>query len=175
MTAPVRYEEQFAEVDRARLAGPELAHPSAAVLVGLAHAQAVREQFVAPRELAPLYLRGPDAQKTLGPERAMSELRIEPLRRRHIAAVARIERQVSANPWSADLFRGELALPEASRCYRVARRGGRVVGFGGLMFVLDEAHVTTLAVAAGPPGRPHRHPAPAGVGAGGRRPGARRP
>ena len=59
----VRYEEQFAEIDRARLAGPELAHPSAAVLVGLAHARAVREQFVAPRELAPLYRRGPDAQK----------------------------------------------------------------------------------------------------------------
>ena len=76
----------------------------------------------------------------------MSELRIEPLRRRHVAAVTRIERQVSANPWSADLFRGELALPEASRYYRIARRGGRVVGFGGLIFVLDEAHVTTLAV-----------------------------
>jgi ribosomal-protein-alanine N-acetyltransferase len=73
-------------------------------------------------------------------------LRIEPLRRRHIPAVARVERQVSTNPWSADLFRGELALPEASRCYRVARRGGRVIGFGGLMFVVDEAHVTTLSV-----------------------------
>jgi len=73
-------------------------------------------------------------------------LRIEPLRRRHIPAVTRIERLVSANPWSAELFRGELALPEASRAYRVARTGGRLVGFGGLMFVLDEAHVTTLSV-----------------------------
>lgn len=73
-------------------------------------------------------------------------LRIEPLRRRHVPAVSRIERLVSANPWSADLFRGELALPEATRCYRVARTGGRLVGFGGLMFVLDEAHVTTLSV-----------------------------
>jgi ribosomal-protein-alanine N-acetyltransferase len=73
-------------------------------------------------------------------------LRIEPLRRRHIGAVTRIERLVSANPWSADLFRGELALPEATRAYRVARVGGRVIGFGGLMFVVEEAHVTTLAV-----------------------------
>ena len=73
-------------------------------------------------------------------------LRIEPLRRRHVPAVARLERLVSTNPWSADLFRGELALPEASRYYRVARLGGRLVGFGGLMFVLDEAHVTTLTV-----------------------------
>lgn len=76
----------------------------------------------------------------------MSGLRLEPMRRRHVAAVARIEARTSANPWSADLFRGELALPEAQRAYLVARLGGRVVGYGGLMFVLDEAHVTTLAV-----------------------------
>jgi ribosomal-protein-alanine N-acetyltransferase len=76
----------------------------------------------------------------------MSELRIEPLRRRHVPAVARLEKLVSTNPWSADLFRGELALPEAQRAYRVARLGTRLVGYGGLMFVLDEAHVTTLTV-----------------------------
>jgi ribosomal-protein-alanine N-acetyltransferase len=71
---------------------------------------------------------------------------IEPLRRRHVPAVVRIERRTSTNPWSGDLFRGELALPEPSRAYRVAKLGGRLVGYGGLMFVLDEAHVTTLSV-----------------------------
>ncbi len=59
----VRHRSVFAEVDHARLGGPEMAHPSAAVLVGLAHARALREQFVSPRELAPLYLRDPDVQK----------------------------------------------------------------------------------------------------------------
>jgi ribosomal-protein-alanine N-acetyltransferase len=73
-------------------------------------------------------------------------LRIEPLKRRHVPAVARIEKMTSSNPWSADLFRGELALPEPSRAYRIARLDGRLVGYGGLMFVLDEAHVTTLSV-----------------------------
>ena len=73
-------------------------------------------------------------------------LRIEVMGRRHLSAVARLEKQVSSNPWSRDLFRGELALPEAQRAYRVARVGGRLVGYGGLMFVLDEAHVTTLTV-----------------------------
>jgi len=73
-------------------------------------------------------------------------LRIEPFRRRHVPGVARLEKLVSTNPWSADLFRGELALPEAQRAYRVARIGGRLIGFGGLMFVVDEAHVTTLTV-----------------------------
>lgn len=59
----VRHRDVFADVDHARPGGPELAHPSAAVLVGLAHARAVREEFVAPRDLAPFYLRSPDAQK----------------------------------------------------------------------------------------------------------------
>jgi tRNA threonylcarbamoyladenosine biosynthesis protein TsaB len=59
----LRHRAAFADLDRTVVAGPELAHPSAAVLVGLAHARAVREEFVAPRELAPLYLRAPDAQR----------------------------------------------------------------------------------------------------------------
>jgi tRNA threonylcarbamoyladenosine biosynthesis protein TsaB len=38
------------------------AHPSAAPLVQLAHARALREQWVSPREIEPIYLRAPDAQ-----------------------------------------------------------------------------------------------------------------
>jgi tRNA threonylcarbamoyladenosine biosynthesis protein TsaB len=59
----LRHRDVFATVDHALLGGPELARPSAAVLVDLAHPRAMREEFVAPRELAPLYLREPDAQK----------------------------------------------------------------------------------------------------------------
>ncbi len=73
-------------------------------------------------------------------------VRIEPMRRRHLRAVLRIERRVYTRPWSYGLYSGELNLPEQNRFYRVARVGGRVVGYGGLMFVPDEAHVTTLAV-----------------------------
>jgi tRNA threonylcarbamoyladenosine biosynthesis protein TsaB len=38
------------------------AHPSAAPLVQLAHAQALREEWVNPWEIEPIYLRAPDAQ-----------------------------------------------------------------------------------------------------------------
>lgn len=64
-----RYREVFDDVDHARSAGPEHAHPSAAVLVGLAHARALREEFVTPRALAPLYLRGPDARRATWEQR----------------------------------------------------------------------------------------------------------
>jgi ribosomal-protein-alanine N-acetyltransferase len=43
------------------------------------------------------------------------------------------------------LFLSELNL-RSSRHYVAARMGGSVVGYAGLMFALDEAHVTTIAV-----------------------------
>ena len=44
------------------LAGPGLQYPSASALVELAHPRALREEFVQPRDLAPLYLRRADAE-----------------------------------------------------------------------------------------------------------------
>lgn len=70
---------------------------------------------------------------------------ISPMRRRHLRAVLRIETQVYPTPWSMQLYLGELDSTEG-RTYRVARSGQKVVGYGGLMYVVDEAHVTTLAV-----------------------------
>jgi tRNA threonylcarbamoyladenosine biosynthesis protein TsaB len=57
-----RYAEVFDGLKRVELADDGLAYPSAASLVQLAHAQALREQFVAPWDLQPLYLRKPDAE-----------------------------------------------------------------------------------------------------------------
>ena len=70
---------------------------------------------------------------------------IVPMRRRHVRSVLRIESQVYPRPWSMGLFMSELALRN-SRAYYVARVDGVVVGYGGLMVVADEGHVTTLAV-----------------------------
>jgi ribosomal-protein-alanine N-acetyltransferase len=72
-------------------------------------------------------------------------VRIGPMRRRHLRSVVRIERLVYPEPWSIGLYVSELALGSA-RVYRVAKDGTKVVGYGGLLFTPDEAHVTTLAV-----------------------------
>ena len=56
-----RHAGELEGLSRVRVADQETAHPSAASLVQLAHAQAVREEFVRPWELEPLYLRRPDA------------------------------------------------------------------------------------------------------------------
>jgi tRNA threonylcarbamoyladenosine biosynthesis protein TsaB len=58
----LRYHEAFADLGRVELGDQGLAHPSAASLVQLAHARALREDFVQPWDLSPLYLRRPDAE-----------------------------------------------------------------------------------------------------------------
>ena len=80
----------------------------------------------------------------LGSERTGPEVRLVPMRRRHLRAVTRIEGEVCPRPWSMGLFLAELAATD--RHYLVARIAGRVVGYGGLMVGAGEGHVTTLAV-----------------------------
>jgi [ribosomal protein S18]-alanine N-acetyltransferase len=76
---------------------------------------------------------------------AALEVHLVPMRRRHLRSVLRIESQVYPRPWSLSLFLSELAL-RTSRSYLVARVDGVVVGYAGLMFTGDDAHVTTIAV-----------------------------
>ena len=70
------------------------------------------------------------------------------MRRRHLPAVMRIEHKAHPKPWSLGVFHNELSQG-TSRYYVVVRTGGRVAGYGGLMFVADEAHVTNIAIAPG--------------------------
>jgi len=79
-------------------------------------------------------------------------LTLSAMRRRDLRQVMAIEHAVFPEPWSPAIFTSELALRQG-RAYRVAREGRTVVGYFGLMFVDDEAHVTSVAVA---PERQHQ-------------------
>jgi [ribosomal protein S18]-alanine N-acetyltransferase len=80
------------------------------------------------------------------PDVSLASVSIVPMRRRHLRAVLSIEERVFPTPWSFGLYLSELAQP-AVRGYFVALAGGDVVGYGGLMMVLEEAHITTIGVA----------------------------
>lgn len=58
----VRYREVFDGVTKVDIGDQALAYPTATALVQLAHSQAMREEWVNPWELQPLYLRAPDAE-----------------------------------------------------------------------------------------------------------------
>lgn len=58
----IRYREEIANGPRVEVAEQFFAHPSSAPLVQLAHAKALREEWVNPWEVEAMYLRKPDAE-----------------------------------------------------------------------------------------------------------------
>ncbi|MEN8040387.1 MAG: ribosomal protein S18-alanine N-acetyltransferase [Actinomycetota bacterium] len=77
---------------------------------------------------------------------------IRKMSRADIPAVAALESDVYDQPWSPRVFFDELAM--ANREYVVITNGDdTVVGYGGLLVVDEDAHITTLAVAPEARGR----------------------
>ena len=68
---------------------------------------------------------------------------IRPMTLGDLAEVVTMETSHQPRPWSEQVFRDELAAE--NRVYLVAEDGG-VVGFGGVLVIVDEAHVTNLLV-----------------------------
>ncbi|MEA3501260.1 MAG: ribosomal protein S18-alanine N-acetyltransferase, partial [Actinomycetota bacterium] len=64
--------------------------------------------------------------------------------RSDVPAVATLERDIYPEPWSARVFFDELA--QGNRTYFVATNDGEILGYGGVMLIEDDAHITTLAV-----------------------------
>lgn len=62
-----------------------------------------------------------------------------------LADVAALEVQVYSDPWSERIISDELA--QSNRIYLVVETDGRVIGFGGVMLVVEDAHITTLGIA----------------------------
>jgi ribosomal-protein-alanine N-acetyltransferase len=70
---------------------------------------------------------------------------VGPMRMADVAAVLEIERLSFSAPWPAFAFEQELTANRLAH-YRVARLGDRVVAFGGIWLMVDEAHITTFGV-----------------------------
>ncbi|GDX28885.1 ribosomal-protein-alanine N-acetyltransferase RimI [Actinomycetes bacterium] len=78
---------------------------------------------------------------------ATNELTIEPMRRRHLRRVMQIEEQVYPRPWSHNIFVTEIAqMRSGARYYMTAYVGDTLVGYAGMLFSDQDAHVTNIAV-----------------------------
>ena len=82
----------------------------------------------------------------------MSEMIIRRMRLKDVDQVAEIERATFARPWSRESFRQELTRNVAAR-YLVAEENGRVTGYAGAWIILDESHITNIAVTEDARGR----------------------
>ncbi|MGH9021227.1 MAG: ribosomal protein S18-alanine N-acetyltransferase [Acidimicrobiales bacterium] len=75
----------------------------------------------------------------------MSPWSIRPAERRDVPALLDIEAAQFPEPWTRGMLLDEIAQV-ATRRYTVAVQADDVIGYLGVMFVLDELHVTTLGV-----------------------------
>ena len=74
-----------------------------------------------------------------------NQVTIRPMRMEDVGGVLEIEQMSFPTPWPHDAYRHELQENRLA-CYFVAREMHRIVGYAGMWVILDEAHVTTIAV-----------------------------
>lgn len=74
----------------------------------------------------------------------MGRVVVEPMKPEHVSMVHSIEQRTNPSPWSENTFRSEIGNRDAN--YFILRDGCTIVGFAGYWKVIDEAHITTIAV-----------------------------
>lgn len=75
----------------------------------------------------------------------MNELRIRRMSADDLDTVVGIEQDTFATPWSLKSFQSELNNVAAR--YLVAELDGSVIGYAGAWIILDESHITNIAIA----------------------------
>lgn len=75
----------------------------------------------------------------------MNNFEICPLEEKYITSILSIESKSFSDPWSRDSMEKEL-INEFAR-YVVIKKEDSVVGYGGMWLILDEGHITNIAVA----------------------------
>lgn len=71
---------------------------------------------------------------------------VRPMTLEDIDAVFAIERETFATPWSYGSFVRELTQNASTARYMVLDQDGEAVGYAGMWLVIDEGHVTNIAV-----------------------------
>ncbi|SET98506.1 ribosomal protein S18-alanine N-acetyltransferase [Paenibacillus sp. NFR01] len=74
-----------------------------------------------------------------------SRLIFRPMKLQDIPEVMEIEHEAFTMPWTAEAFRNELTHNHFAK-YMVMELDGRIIGYAGMWAIVDEAHVTNIAL-----------------------------
>ncbi|WP_246040364.1 ribosomal protein S18-alanine N-acetyltransferase [Ectobacillus funiculus] len=76
----------------------------------------------------------------------MSEsIRFRDMKPEDIAQVVAIEQVSFAIPWTFETFEREMTINEYAR-YTVMEKDGAIIGYCGMWLILDESHITNIAI-----------------------------
>lgn len=70
---------------------------------------------------------------------------VRPMLTTDLDVILEIERASFSTPWSVEAFKAELKENEYAR-YLCLELNGQVIGYMGLWFILDEGHITNIAI-----------------------------
>nr|WP_240730347.1 tRNA (adenosine(37)-N6)-threonylcarbamoyltransferase complex dimerization subunit type 1 TsaB [Geobacillus kaustophilus] len=133
--------------ERVHVAPPSLALPRPSELVMLGKQKERENAHV----FVPNYLRLAEAEaKWLAKQKGERErmginVQFRPMTIHDIDEVVQVERASFTSPWSRESFYNELMYNRYAK-YIVMVYNGRIIGYGGMWLVIDEAHVTNVAV-----------------------------
>ncbi|RKN82278.1 ribosomal protein S18-alanine N-acetyltransferase [Paenibacillus ginsengarvi] len=69
-----------------------------------------------------------------------------------IAVICDIEKEAFTTPWTEAAFHNELTNNQFAH-YLIMELDGLIIGYGGMWLILDEAHITNIAIRAAYRGR----------------------
>jgi ribosomal-protein-alanine N-acetyltransferase len=78
-------------------------------------------------------------------QRPESALEFRSMRYEDIPHVCEIEQEAFTTPWTSGAFHNELTNNQFAH-YMILDIGGEVAGYGGMWLIMDEAHVTNIAI-----------------------------
>ena len=73
------------------------------------------------------------------------EIIIRRMREKDLDRIMEVEKAAFTTPWSRESFLLEINKNQLAR-YFIAEVDGLVVGYGGIWLILDEGHITNIAV-----------------------------
>ncbi|MFD0588877.1 ribosomal protein S18-alanine N-acetyltransferase [Paenibacillus sp. GCM10027627] len=78
---------------------------------------------------------------------AANEIVFRPMVKEDIPYIIAIEQEAFTSPWSEEAFHNELNNNMFARYY-VMEGNGELLGYGGMWIIMDEAHITNIAIRA---------------------------
>lgn len=75
----------------------------------------------------------------------MNDIVIRPMTAEDIDAVLIIEQSSFSSPWSREAFQAEVCDNDLAH-YLVMESKKKIIGYGGMWIIIDEAHVTNIAI-----------------------------
>lgn len=72
------------------------------------------------------------------------DYRIIDAQKAHIPMLEELEKQCFSSPWTAQML--ETQLPDDKHVFIVAEKDGNILGYVGMMHILDEGYISNVAV-----------------------------